>query len=648
MRQQLAEAALGPAGLGREHPNSVTRPRGAWHLRSRWLSLWPCLAVAACLAGATGTGCRRDAERPLTQQQLFPDAASAALQVVDSAKGSVARSEPIAEVEPNDGPELAQALLANALVTGSLERAAPAEGVLAEAPSAKLKKKAKQPKLLPLVDEDWYRLPALAANQVVQLELRDAPACAELELRDDAGKSVLRKAKSTKGIRAALPSVGAAAGGSLVRVSCRGVEGGPYTLAAFTREPSPGEEIEPNDTPRVDLLQVRLDSPAQGTLAPLQDNDLWVLDLQGAPSGDALVLSATGVPDVDIELQLIDRATKEVLLTRRPGKGQPILVPNLDPARLPAGTLLQLRAVSGQSVDSAYALAVQTYLPPGCARQAECRDRLPSEREPNDSPGKAQGLAIDPAAANQFAGLLDTPGDIDWLSVELGPDLAVQAQLDAPTGMALRLVLGQGPAAPYLTAAPGKPARLGGAVAVDGRLLLGVQADKEGMFARTEAYRLTLKLTQAAAWERESGDEREAPTLWNREGGLQLVEAEPGLAEGGWQRRGVLMPAGDRDAFGLDLRGQPTALGVELQCFSDGEPGFSCAITDLRGQILARVAAPTQGQPARLPLALAPGAYKVLVEADRPRASLQPYRVVVRRAQEAAGLPVAGSPTAAP
>lgn len=602
--------------------------------------------MAACLAAAATSACRRDAERPLTQQQLFPDAGSAALQLVDSAKGSVARTEPIAEAEPNDGPDKAQALLANALVTGSLERAIAAETL--PPVGSKATKKAKPPKVLPLLDEDWYRLPALAPNQVVQLELRDAPACAELELRDDAGRTVLRKAKASKAVRAALPSIGAGAGGSLVRVSCRGTEGGSYTLAAFTREPGPGEEIEPNDTARVDLLRVRLDTPAQGTLAPLQDNDLWVLDLQGTPAGDALVLSATGVPDVDIELQLLDPSTKKVLLSRRAGKGLATMVPNLDPTRLPPGTLLQLRAVSGQSVDSAYALAVQTYLPPGCLRQTDCRDRLPSEREPNDTPDNPQALTVDAAMGNQHAGLIDTPGDIDWLSVQLAPDQALLAQLDAPTGLTLRLVVGQGPGALNLLATPGKPARLGGAIATDGRVLLGIQADKDGTFARTEAYRLTLKLTPAAGWERENGDEREAPTLWSSEGGLQSVVAEPGLPEGGWQRRGVLSPVGDRDAFGLDLRSQEGALGVELQCYGDGEPGFSCAIADLRGQVLAKVAAPLQGIPARLPLALAPGAYKVLVEADRPRASLQPYRVLVRRAPEAAGLPVAGSPTSAP
>lgn len=602
--------------------------------------------LAACLTLAALPSCRRDAERPLTQQQLFPDAGASEPQQVDSAKGSVARTTPVAEVEPNDAAAQAQALLANALVSGSLQHPQPAEPPAPQ--SGKVGKKAKGTKALPLVDEDWYRLPALAPNQVMQLELRDAPLCAELELRDDAGRTVLRKAKAAKGIRAALPSVGAAAGGSLVRVSCRGSEGGPYTLAAFTREPAPGEEIEPNDTPRTDLLRVRLDAPAQGTLAPLQDNDLWALDLQGGPPGDALVLSATGVPDVDIELQLLDPATKRPILSRRAGKGQPVMVPNLDPARLPPGTLLQLRAHSGQSVDAPYALAVQTYLPPGCLRQADCRDRLPSEREPNDTPENAQAIALDAAATNQHAGLIDTPGDVDWLAVQLPADQAISAQLDAPTGVTLRLLLGHGPGAQQLTAAPGKPARLGGAIAVDGRVMLGIQPDKDGAFARTEAYRLTLKLWPAAAWERESGDERDSPTLWNAEGKLQPVPAEPGLAEGGWQRRGVLLPAGDRDGFGLDLRGEGAPLGVELLCFGDGEPGFSCAVADLHGVVLAKVTAPPQGQPARLPLALAPGAYKVLAEADRPRPSLQPYRVVVRRAPEASGLPVAGSPTAAP
>jgi hypothetical protein len=60
------------------------------------------------------------------------------------------------------------------------------------------------------------------------------------------------------------------------------------------------------------------------------------------------------------------------------------------------------------------------------------------------------------------------------------------------------------------------------------------------------------------------------------------------------------------------------------------------------------VSAPAGGAAAKLPLALAPEAYKITVQSDRPRPSAQPYRVVVRRAPEAAGLPITGSPTAAP
>jgi hypothetical protein len=591
--------------------------------------------------------CRRNAEQQLTQQQLFPDTLAQGPQVTDSAKGSVARTEQVAEAEPNDAPAQAQPLMANALVTGALERPRLGDAAAEAADPKPGKKKPKVAKALPLVDEDWYRLPALPPDQVMQLELRDAPACAELELRDDTGRTSLRKAKAFKGVRPALPSIGAGAGGSLVRVSCRGAEGGPYALAVFTRAPAPGEEIEPNDSVRIDLLRVKPDAPAQGTLAPTQDVDLWALDLQGALAGDAMVLSVTGVPDVDYELQLIDGLSRKVLLTRKPGKGQAAMVPNLDPARL-GGALLQLRAISGQSVDAPYALAVQSYLPPGCLRQADCRDRLPSEREPNDGAEFAQPIAVDAAAANQFAGLIDTPGDVDWLAVQLAPDQVLSAQLDAPAAVHLKLQLGEGSKAMQLPASPGKPARIAGAAGSEGRVLIAVMAEKDSGASRNEAYRLTLRLLPGGAWEQEAGDERALATLWSGDSALQAFDGDGDIAGGGWQRRGVLGPAGDRDAFGLDLRGQAAPLGAELLCQGDGEPGFSCAITDLHDQILARVSAPAGGAAAKLPLALAPEAYKITVQSDRPRPSAQPYRVVVRRAPEAAGLPITGSPTAAP
>lgn len=641
MRRQLtvATATRAATALG----GAAASPRWGWRVAA---------LLAALLAASSAAACRRDAEQPLTQQQLFPDAAASAPGVTDSAKGAVAHTEVVGEVEPNDAPAQAQPLMANALVNGALQKPGPAEGQGAapadEAVAAKAgKKKAKSPKSQPLIDEDWYRLPALGPNQVMQLELRDAPACAELELRDDTGRTSLRKAKAFKGVRAALPSIGAGAGGSLVRVSCRGGEGGSYALAVFTRAPAQGEEVEPNDSARIDLLRLKADAPAQGTLAPAGDVDVWPLDLQGAIAGDAMVLSVTGVPDVEYELQLIDGASQKVLLTRRPGKGQAAMVPNLDAARL-GGTLLQLRALTGQSVDAPYAAAVQSHLPPGCLRQADCRDRLPSEREPNDAAESPQLVVVDAAAANQFAGLIDAPGDVDWLAVQVAPDQVLSAQLDAPASLHLKLQVGEGPRAPQLLAAPGKPARLGGAAGVDGRVLIAVLADKDGSASRHEAYRLTLRLWPGVAWEREAGDERDQAALWSAAGEMQAFDRDEGAAEGGWQRRGVLLPQGDRDAFGLDLRKLTAPLGVELICAGDGEPGCSCAVTDLRDQVLARVAAPVSGEPARLPLALAPEAYKIVVQADRPRPSAQPYRVVLRRAPEAAGLPVTGSPTAAP
>lgn len=632
MRRELAQAS--PAATGPHPGRAATPTRG--------------IARAAALALlGLAAACRRDAEQPLTQQQLFPDAGVAAPQVTDSARGSVAHTAQVAETEPNDLASQAQPLLANALVSATLQRppGAPADAEAAEAKPAK--KKPKAPKTPPLVDEDWYRLPALPPDQVMQLELRDAPACAELELRDDTGRTSLRKAKALKGVRAALPNISAAAGGSLVRVSCRGGEGGAYSLAVFTRAPAPGEELEPNDTARVDLLRLRPDAPAQGTLAPAQDVDVWALDLQQAQAGDAMVLSVTGIPDVDYELQIVDGASRAPLLTRRPGKGQAVMIPNLDPGRL-GGAFLQLKALSGQSVDAAYALAVQSYLPPGCLRQADCRDRLPSEREPNDAIDGAQPLAVDAAAPNQFAGLIDTPGDVDWLAVQVAEDQVLAAQLDAPPAVSLKLQIGDGPKAVQWPATAGKPARVAGVAGSEGRVWIAVMADKDGGASRHEAYRLTLRLLPGTGWEREQGDERASPALWSAEGAMQACPAEPDLPGGGWQRRGLLWPAGDKDTFGLDLRGQTGPTGVELLCQGDGEPGLSCALTDLNDQILARVAAPLGAQPARLPLALAAEAFKVSVQAERARPSAQPYRVVVRRAAEAAGLPLTGSPTAAP
>lgn len=634
-----AGASVGPA----------IAPRAATaHKAAPWL--W--FAVGLCAVASGIAGCRRDATAPIETKTLFPDAGTTAPVAVASAQGSVVRAEQLTETEPNDSADRAMSVSSLAVVAATLQSAS----VEPAAAPAKLSTKGKgtkaaAPKLV-VVDQDWYRLPAVGPGLVMQIELRSAPPCAELELYDDSGTKLLRKARTVRGVRPVMPNMGMAAGASLARVVCRAeaakagatddkpTPGGPYEFAVFARPAKPDEEVEPNDVPGPHVATLKLGVPLQATMAPEGDIDLFTLDATGTEPGMAVVLNVTGAPEVDWELVLTDIATGKPWLRRLPARGQGVLIPNLDLGQLTAGAVLQIRAIKGQAPDSPYAVSLQPYLPPGCSRQADCPDQIPKEREPNDFAEHPWPVAWT-AAPMLLSGLLSGARDVDQIAVSIAAGSVAAATVFAPSSVALSVSVGG--AAPLTISAGGQlvvPGLPGSAQP----LLVTVRAAKEGDAAASEAWRLELHPELAVAWEHEDGDETAQAKLWGPLAALIAVVGDASFTHGGWQRRGVLWPADDRDAFGLDLRHAVGATGLELQCAGDGAPGLFCAVQDVQGHDLVRISAGVAtAEPTRIALAVLPGALRVVVEARPPRPSLHAYAVRLRIAPEAANLPTAAT-----
>lgn len=591
--------------------------------------------------------CRRESGTLLQQHALFPDTVQA---VLVAAPSPPLRAELVVEFEPNDDPARAQSVPALAVVEGVLL----APPVLAGAPARKGKVPAAQ-------DQDWYRMPAVPPGHVVQFDLRAAPACAELTLYDDTGQTVVRRARAWRGSRPVLTGIGPGARASLIRISCAGkaaANGGAYRLAVSTRPATADEEVEPNDTPAPELAVLPMGSVRQCTLAPIGDVDYVPLDLTQVPPGEALVLSVAGVPDLELQVELLDAATLEPILRRRSARGGPVLVPNLDAGRTGTQPWLVVRALAGQAPDAPYAVTVSPWLPTGCASQVACADRLPVEREPNDAQPQAFALT-----ATGASGLIDSPGDVDWFRWQPaapGQDSAVPGQypamfgqeaavpaapavasvrLQAPPGVALLLQVGVGNSAWTLPVPAGTVALLGGLAADPATGLLLAVRGAGTAASQAEAYRLDVATLPGAGFELEQGDEARSPALWTPQHLLDIGESGSG------RRSGALLPAGDHDAFGLDLRNRHEPTGWRLACLGDRQPGLTCVIVDIRGIELLRLATGPGPQPSEAPLVLAPGRYKVLVTADRARPSLQPYAVSLQEDPLALALPGADTPT---
>ena len=597
-------------------------------------------AHAVCVAtafAALASGCRRDAKAPLNPQSLFPDAGVSAMAPPPSAAGTLARAELVLEREPNDRPDEAQPISNNALI----------EGFLATPPSAEPQPKpAKGRKAhTPLrTDADWYRLAAIPPGQLMQIDLREGPPGALLELYDDAGKTLIARARARAGVRAVLPSIGPDAHASLIRVTSDDGTTGAYKLAVFTRPMRPDEEVEPNGVPRQTSQALVAGQSLQGTLAPEGDVDVFALDFSTAPGVDVWVLSVTAVPGVAMELTLLDPATLEPLLTRKSLKDGGIVVPDLAPSRLPKRTLVQLKALSGQAPDQPYVLTLTPLLPAGCAKQADCLDRLPAEREPNETRMTAQQVP----AGKPMTGFSDSAGDVDALELTCPPGAVVRLVATPPQDATLLLQVGDGPDTLHVEGAgPGAPVVIAGVLVSTGRLGVLLRAKGEGM-KPTEPWRLDSTVLAEPQFELEAGDETKLPTLLAPEHALVRVPPNAQLPLGGWQRAGALVPAGDVDAFSLDLRTHPGPQGLELLCAGDGAPGLACKVLDARGQELAHLAAGEPNLPSHAPLSVAPGVYTLVVSADKPRASMVPYHLTLRDAPELAQLPSPGTATDSP
>ncbi len=586
---------------------------------------------------AAVSGCRRDAQAPLNQQSMFPEADASAAAPPASAAGTLARAELVKEREPNDQPDEAQAVSSNALIEGAL---APPNGAAPPKPV-----KGRKTKGTGHGDADWYRLAATPPGQLVQIDLREGPPCAVLELYDDAGRTLIAKARAKGGIRPVLPSIGPDAHASLVRVTCDGDGAGPYKLAVFTRPTRPDEELEPNGNPRQASQALIAGQSLQGSLAPESDIDVFVLDFAQAGGVDVWVLSVTPVPGVVIELSLLDSGTLEPLLVRKSAKDGGIVLPDLAPSRLPKRTLVQLRALTGQAPDQPYVLTLTPLLPAGCTKQADCPDRLPVEREPNETRMTAQQLPV----GKLVNGFLDSASDVDSLELACQPGAVVRLLATPPADATLLLQVGDGPDTLQIEGTgPGQPVVVAGVTASTGRLGVVLRAKGEALKA-TEPWRLESSASIDARFEVEAGDERKLLSLLAPVHALVPVAPDPQTTwRGGWARTGALLPAGDVDAFGLDLRERSGPTGLKLKGLDDGQPGLACTILDARGHEVVHTAIQTTPGDPGLPLSLPPGLYSVVMSASKPRASANVYTVTLENAPENAQLPSPVTPTEAP
>ncbi len=273
-----------------------------------------------------------------------------------------------------------------------------------------------------VADDDWYsvELTSVSAFSRMSVELLP-PMDTALELAVfTQARQELMVVQTADGKRLLLPNIAVleGSGGYLLRVQSTGskLPRDPYRLLVSTAALEERMELEPNDQAEA-ALRLYWEEPMTGYLShdgdvdwyKLEPNHEWGLAEDGQAVKPALNLVLSGVPGLDVTLELFDSDRESPLAKYNAGSnGDGEEAPNLAvPQRT---TYLKIAAVAGSNAGAAYIL------------QARAIPTTGMEAEPNNTPDHP--TVID-AMGDKVLGYLSPAGDRDCLRF-LEADLALQ------------------------------------------------------------------------------------------------------------------------------------------------------------------------------------------------------------------------------
>ncbi len=279
-------------------------------------------------------------------------------------------------------------------------------------------------------DEDWYAVDLLRVSGFSRLSvLLLPPMGTSLELTVfTQTRQELLTAVAPEGKRLLLPNLAIIEGSGTyflrVRATGKKLPKESYTLEV-THEPlQERQELEPDDVAAA-ALRLYWEEPISGWLSHegdvdwyvLEPNHEWGLDDDGEAIRPALNIVLSGVPGIDVVLDLYD-ADKETQLARfdTGGRGDGEEAPNLAvPTR---ATYLKVYSPKGENAGAQYILQARAVTTDG------------KEVEPNNTPGQPTVVTARP---DKLMGYLSPRGDRDCFRFE-EPGIAwrVRAAPDGP------------------------------------------------------------------------------------------------------------------------------------------------------------------------------------------------------------------------
>jgi serine/threonine-protein kinase len=207
-----------------------------------------------------------------------------------------------------------------------------------------------------------------------------------------------------------------------------------WAVVRFLRPRPSTFEKEPNDIAAMATLLPR-GRPVSGHVgnpSPDGQPDFDYYRIPAGPGPRAVTAKITGVPDVDLVLELFDATGKPVTKADngRQGEGEslgPVAIGNGE-AFVLARPVWTAGETPAPGSDTPYELTVDW-----------SRPRPDWELEPNDTPAQANKLTKEMAVS----GYLASPDDQDWFEVKVPPGMRLDGRVDGIDGIDLVVLLGE-------------------------------------------------------------------------------------------------------------------------------------------------------------------------------------------------------------
>jgi hypothetical protein len=248
-------------------------------------------------------------------------------------------------------------------------------------------------------DYDWFKLViGKPGKNIIRIDLSGVPEVdVSLAIYDETGHQLKRASASPKGDPEAITNFGIIEGTYYITTYGRDInDKDEYSLS--TRLISPwkeGQEFEPNDS-REQANEIQLGKSVEGIFQENRDQDWYKLVIE-KPGKNIIRIDLSGVPDVDVRLDVADETGSQLKSSNFTKKGEP-------------ESIINLGVTEGTYYIHAHGYDANEKIPYTLSTQFIGPWEEGQEFEPNDSDKKANEIRL----GERVQGLFQAENDTEW------------------------------------------------------------------------------------------------------------------------------------------------------------------------------------------------------------------------------------------